>query len=265
MITPSRRFADLTTAEVPHALTADSVLVLPTGAIEPHGPHLPLSTDLTVAEAVASAAVTQAAAAGNDVWLLPSLAYTKSDEHALLPGTMWLRPETFFQTVVDLGRSIAATPARRLLFLNCHCGNSALLGVALRELRRRFDLHTFLMSGPALPGETERGIGVHAGYAETSMMLHIAPGLVDMSAAEEMGPQVADTVADCSHIGFGAPGRPVTFGWLSTDLAESGVVGDPTGASADVRAELFTQRVDEIVAALPEIASFTPGARQGGS
>ncbi|OLT51994.1 creatinine amidohydrolase [Corynebacterium sp. CNJ-954] len=261
MISASRRFADLTTAEVPAVLSEDSVLVLPTGAIEPHGPHLPVSTDLTVADAVASEAVTQAAASGTDVWLLPPLAYTKSDEHALLPGTMWLRPETFFQTVVDLGRSIAATPARRLLFVNCHGGNSALLGVALRELRRRFDLHTFLMSGPALPGETERGIGVHAGWAETSMMLHIAPDLVDMSAANVLGPQVADTVADCSHIGFGAPGRAVTFGWLSTDLSESGVVGDPTGASSEVGRRLFTQRVDEIVAALPEIASFTPGGR----
>ncbi|MEJ6550451.1 creatininase family protein [Corynebacterium sp. USCH3] len=262
MISASRRFADLTTAEVPTVLSEDSVLVLPTGAIEPHGPHLPVSTDLTVAEAVASEAVTRAAASGTDVWLLPPLAYTKSDEHALLPGTMWLRPETFFQTVVDLGRSIAATPARRLLFVNCHGGNSALLGVALRELRRRFDLHTFLMSGPALPGETERGIGVHAGWAETSMMLHIAPKLVDMGAATALGPQVADTVADCSHIGFGAPGRPVTFGWLSTDLSESGVVGDPTGASAEVGRDLFEERVNDIVAALPEIASFTPGGRQ---
>lgn len=261
MISPSRRFADLTTTEIPTALSADSVLVLPTGAIEPHGPHLPVSTDLTMAEAVASEAVTRAAASGTDVWLLPSLAYTKSDEHALLPGTMWLRPETFLQTVVDLGRSIAATPARRLLFLNCHGGNSALLGVALRELRRRFDLHTFLMSGPALPGETERGIGVHAGWAETSMMLHVAPELVDMAAAATLGPQVADSVADCSHIGFGAPGRSVTFGWLSTDLSESGVVGDPTGATAEVGEQLFTRRVDEIVAALPEIASFTPGGR----
>lgn len=261
MIGASRRFADLTTAEVGSALSQDSVLVLPTGAIEPHGPHLPLSTDLTMAEAVAGAAVTQAATTGTDVWLLPSLAYTKSDEHALLPGTMWLRPETFLQTVVDLGRSIAATPARRLLFVNCHGGNSALLGVALRELRRRFDLHTFLVSGPALPGETERGIGVHAGWAETSMMLHIAPELVDMSAAAELGPQVADGVADCSHVGFGAPGRPVTFGWLSTDLAESGVVGDPTGATAEAGRDLFEARVAEIVAALPEIASFLPGGR----
>lgn len=262
MITDQRRFADLSTTEVPAVLSEDSVLVLPTGAIEPHGPHLPVSTDLTVAEAVASEAVTRAAAEGTDAWLLPALAYTKSDEHAQLPGTMWLRPETFFQTVVDLGRSIAATPARRLLFINCHGGNSSLLDVALRELRRRFDLRTFLLSGPAMPGESERGIGVHAGWAETSMMLHIAPELVNMEAAADLGPQVADAVADCSHIGFGAPGRPVKFGWLSTDLSPSGVVGDPTGASAEVGRTLFTERVDEIVAALPEIARFVPGGVQ---
>lgn len=262
MITPDRRLADLSTAEIPTALSEDSVLVIPTGAIEPHGPHLPLSTDLTVAEAVASEAVRRAAAAtgrGTDVWLMPALAYTKSDEHAQLPGAMWLRAETMFQTVVDLGNSIAATPARRVLFLNCHGGNSALLEVALRELRRRFILRTFLMSGPDLPGDTERGIGVHAGWAETSMMLHIAPHLVDMAAAHELGPQVADAVADCSHIGFGAPDRPVKFGWLSSDLSESGVIGDPTGADAEAGRVLFEQRVTQIVEALPEIASFTPG------
>ena len=88
MSTATRRYADLTTAEVADALGRDSVLVLPTGAIEPHGPHLPLSTDLIMAESIAAEVVDRGAAAGHDVWLLPALAYTKSDEHARLPGTM---------------------------------------------------------------------------------------------------------------------------------------------------------------------------------
>lgn len=252
-IKSSRRYAELTTEQVPTALSRDSVLVLPTGAIEPHGPHLPLATDLIVAEAVSSAVVELGADAGHDVWLLPALGYTKSDEHARLPGTIWLRYSTLFDTLVDIGASIAQTPARRLLIVNAHGGNSALIEVAARELRRQFDLQTFFASGPAQPGPTERGLGIHAGWAETSIMLHLRPDLVHMDKAK---PAVADAVADATHVGFT---KAVKFGWLSTDFAESGVVGDPTGADADTGSALFHERVDALVAALGEISTFAPG------
>ena len=111
-----RRYAELTTEQIGTALSRDSILVLPTGAIEPHGPHLPLATDLIVAESVAEAVVDRGAAAGHDVWLLPALGYTKSDEHSRLPGTIWLRASTLFETIVDIGASLAQTPARRVLF-----------------------------------------------------------------------------------------------------------------------------------------------------
>ena len=249
----TRSYAELTTEQVTTVLSRNSVLVLPTGAIEPHGPHLPLATDLIVAEAVSSAVVERGAAAGHDVWLLPALGYTKSDEHARLPGTIWLRASTLFETLVDIGAALAQTPARRLLFLNAHGGNSALIEVAARELRRRFALQTFFVSGPAQPGPTERGLGIHAGWAETSMMLHLRPDLVHMDKAV---PAVADAVADATHVGFS---KTVKFGWLSTDFAESGVIGDPTGASADAGATLFDDRVTAVVDALGEIATFDPG------
>lgn len=249
----TRRYAELTTEQITSVLSRDSVLILPTGAIEPHGPHLPLVTDLVVAEAVSDAVVERGAALGHDVWLLPALGYTKSDEHAQLPGTIWLRATTLFETIVDIGSAIAQTPARRLFFLNAHGGNTALIEVAARELRRRFGLQTFFASGPAQPGPTERGLGIHAGWAETSMMLHLRPDLVHMDKAAAA---VADAVADAEHVGFT---KTVKFGWLSTDFAESGVIGDPTGADAAAGAELFEARVDMLVAALGEIASFDPG------
>lgn len=249
----TRRYAELTTEQVGQVLSRDSVLVLPTGAIEPHGPHLPLATDLIVAEALSSAVVERGAAAGHDVWLLPALGYTKSDEHAHLPGTIWLRASTLFETIIDIGSALAATPARRVLFLNAHGGNSALLEVAARELRRRFDLQTFFTVGPGAAGPTERGLGIHAGWAETSMMLHLRPDLVQLDKATAA---VADAVADAVHVGFT---KTVRFGWLATDFTESGVIGDPTGADADSGARLFEERVDTLVAALAEISTFDPG------
>ncbi|BDZ63812.1 creatininase family protein [Agromyces mangrovi Wang et al. 2018] len=163
----SRRLDERSGPWVAEHLTADSMVVVPTGAIEHHGPHLPLATDRIMAEAVAAAAVERAAAAGVDAWLLPSLAYTKSDEHAWAAGTMWLSAETFHATLVDLGRSIAATPARRVVFLNGHGGNVAPLGVALRELRRRFGLQTFL-TGIRVPPATATRAATSSAWASTA-------------------------------------------------------------------------------------------------
>ncbi|GAB6903321.1 creatininase family protein [Kineosporia succinea] len=245
-------------------LTASSIIVLPTGAIEHHGAHLPLNTDALIAGSVAEAAVVQGRSHGLDLWLLPTLTYTKSDEHAWAPGTMWLSAETLWATLVDLGRSIAATPARTVVFVNGHGGNTALLGVALRELRRRYGLATFSMpagvqrAGRGAEGEPdERGLGIHAGFGETSLVMHLRPDLVDLGLAER---NVPDFVAESEYIGFN--GYPVSFGWTSDDFG-SGVIGDPTGANAQAGADLLAESVRRGVGALTEIAGFSPLLRSG--
>ncbi|WP_213814181.1 creatininase family protein [Glaciihabitans sp. dw_435] len=252
----TRNLVELSGPAASAALTEDSILVLPTGAIEHHGPHLPLATDYLVADMLGRAVVEAAAAEGEDVWLLPALAYTKSDEHHWAPGTIWLSWETLMQTVVDIGRSVANTPAKTIVFYNGHGGNIALLQVALRELRRRFGLRTFLMgsgmpAGDGIDGPDERGFGIHGGHSETSMIMHLRPELVDMSLAERWVP---DHMADLEFIKFN--GGPVSFGWLSNDFGPAGVVGDATGASAEWGKELFDRAVVKGVASLKEIARF---------
>jgi creatinine amidohydrolase len=240
------------------ALSEDSVIVLPTGAIEHHGPHLPLSTDQLIADAVAAAAVDSAAASGVDVWRLPGLAYTKSDEHHWASGTFWLGWDTMMSTLVEIGRSVAATPARRLAFLNGHGGMSALLQVACREIRRLHGLQTFVLhaavppdqGGPSAVGEL--GLGVHGGLQETSMILHLRPELVDLSLAVR---SVPEHLTDYQYVGFG---KAVSFGWLSNDFGPGGVIGDPTGASAELGEELFETAVHRCAAALAEVAVFDP-------
>lgn len=254
----SRLLEELSGPAVARTLTADSVLVLPTGAIEHHGDHLPLATDRIMAEAVATAAVERAVAGGVDAWLLHPLAYTKSDEHSWAPGTMWLSGETLMATLVDLGRSVATTPARRLVFLNGHGGNVALLQVALRELRRRFGLQTFLMGFPVPAGDGEAGpdelgYGIHGGHGETSLMLHLRPDLVDLRRAER---RVPDHLGAYPRIGFHS--KPVIMGWLSNDFHPDGVIGDPTGANAAHGAAIFEAAVEESTRSLEEIARFDP-------
>src|SRR4029079_7618465 len=131
----ARRFADLHGPEVAERLSESSIIVQPMGAIEQHGPHLPINTDSVVATAMAEAVVSEATAAGLDVWLLPTLDYTKSNEHAWSSGTIWLAATTRLAVLDDIGRCVATTPAQRLVFLNGHGGNSALLNVAWRHIR----------------------------------------------------------------------------------------------------------------------------------
>lgn len=252
----SRDLVELSGPALAATLTEDSILVLPTGAIEHHGPHLPLSTDWLMADLIGRAVVEAAADSGVDAWLLPGLAYTKSDEHHWAPGTMWLTAETLLQTVVDIGRSMLTTPARTLVFYNGHGGNIALLQVALRELRRRFGLRTFLMGpgivgGDGVNGPDEHGFGVHGGHSETSMILHLRPELVDLTQAARWIPAHME---DLEYVKFN--GGPVHFGWLSNDFGPDGVVGDASGATASWGAELFERAVRNGVASLSEIARF---------
>jgi creatinine amidohydrolase len=255
----TRRLVELSGPAATAALDADSVVVLPTGAIEHHGSHLPLMTDYLLADAIANAAVERAASQGIDAWILPTLAYTKSDEHHWASGTMWLTWETMMQTIVDLGNSIAATPANKVAFFNGHGGNLALLQVASRELRRRFGLQTFVL-GPIVPpmsgtegdGPDELGLGIHGGHSETSLIMHIRPDLVDLSLARR---SVPEHLADFEHIGFK---KAVSFGWLSNDFGTDGVLGDPTGANAAYGATLFERSVAQAASAFAEIARFDP-------
>ncbi len=251
----NRRVAELRASQLPDVLGPDSILILPLGAVEQHGPHLPFSTDLIIANAVAEAVV---ARAGDDLdlWLLESLAFTKSNEHAGTPGTIWLGPETLLRVLDDIGRSLVPTGVRKLVLLNGHGGNSSLLNVACRELRLNHGLETFLMH-PSVPpdqgGEStvdELGMGIHAGLSETSLMLHLRPDLVDMTLAER---HVPEHLASNDHVRFGGS---VSFGWLAHDFGPSGVIGDPTSATAERGAREFGAAVDQLVAGFAEIAAF---------
>jgi creatinine amidohydrolase len=255
MVARTRRLSELRASDLPDHLGERSVLVQPVGAIEQHGPHLPFNTDLEVATTAAQRVV-DAVGDEHDLWLLEPLAYTKSNEHAGTPGTIWLGAETMLRVLDDLGRSVAATPARKLAFVNGHGGNSALLNVACRELRQHHGLETFLLH-PSVPPDQggastadELGMGIHGGLHETSIMLHLRPELVDLDRA---GRNIPEHLAANRHVRFGGS---VTFGWLASDFGPSGVIGDPTGATAELGKELLDGAVTAMCEAFGEIAAF---------
>jgi len=251
----SRRLSELRASDLLDHLTEESILVLPLGAIEQHGPHLPFNTDLEIARACAEAVVEQVGDE-HDLWLLEPLAFTKSNEHAGTPGTFWLGPETLLRVLDDIGRSMSATPAKKLAFLNGHGGNSSLINVACRELRLHHGLETFLLhpnvppdqGGPST--EEELGFGIHGGVGETSMMLHLRPELVRLDLASR---NVPEHLADNDHVKFGGT---VSFGWLANDFGPDGHIGDPTGATPERGKQSFDAAVSRLSAAFGEIANF---------
>ena len=254
----SRLLGDLSALQLSAELSKESIVVLPLGAIEQHGPHLPLNTDFVVADAVSRAAVDKFGADTN-AWLLPTLPFTKSNEHAWAAGTMWLSATTMMAVIDDIGRCVASTPAKKIMFINGHGGNSALMAMMNRELRLKYGLQTFL-AHPHMPAdqggssaESELGMGVHGGVDETSVMLHLRPDLVDMSLAVR---RVPEGLAKNEQVKFG--GR-VAFGWLSNDFFPEGHIGDPTGASADLGARMFSGAVESLGTAMKEISRFDFG------
>ncbi len=254
----SRRYEDLAGPDIAERVTAESILLLPIGAVEQHGPHLPLAVDHVIAHETATAVVDRV---GDelDIWQLPTISISKSNEHAWSPGTLWFSAETMLAMLRDLGRSIATTGCERLVLLNGHGGNTTILATALRELRLEFGLKTFLVHPsvpPAYGGEStedELGMGIHGGLHETSIYMHLRPEHVDLSRAERKVPEGLDAN---EFVKFGGA---VMFGWLSNDFDPDGYIGDPTGASAELGARLFEANVAHLARQMAEIKNFDFG------
>jgi creatinine amidohydrolase len=236
-----------------------AIALLPVASIEQHGPHLPVFTDTLIGEAIAGRAEGACADDGVPVLRLPALCYGHSNEHTEFPGTVTLSSQTLLAVLDDVGASVARAGVGRLVLLNTHGGNTALLQVAARDIRQRHGLMVACVNpmsaidarrGDGGIPEMEARFGIHAGLVETSVMLALHPELVDMAAAAGRPP---DVLASTSHLGFAGPN---TVAWLASDLAADGVLGDPRGATAEAGQAHLTQAVDAARTALAEFSTL---------
>jgi creatinine amidohydrolase/Fe(II)-dependent formamide hydrolase-like protein len=244
MVTVSRSLGDLAFVDVSQSIRAASVLCLPIGAIEQHGPHLPLNTDVIVAEEIAAAIVARWGDAF-DLWLLPTIPISLSHEHDWAPGTLCLSVQSFVTVMKDLaGDIVRSLPARNLLIINGHGGNRRVLEGLIEELRADHELnvgvlHPFDLSkvraGSALPD-------VHAGWGETSVMLAVAPHLVRRDRIKPADPSIEPGTVRAIVMGDGSAPQ-----WRSDDprISDHGVIGDAHEASAEHGRAIIDSIVDE--------------------
>jgi creatinine amidohydrolase len=255
----TRFWADLSTADFASLDPATAVAVLPVGATEQHGPHLPLAVDQALVDGIVAAALPRLPSE-SQVLVLPTQAVGYSPEHAQFPGTLTLPVETVIATWVALGECVARAGVRKLLLFNSHGGQVSLLDIVARELRMRCGLIVYSCSWWNLPlGEQVNGLfsadehrfGVHAGEIETSLMLALHPERVRMPRAKNFGSTSRERAAQYPILGNG---RSAKLAWAMQDYNAEGAAGNAAGATAEKGQALLQAAGQQLALLLQEIA-----------
>ena len=243
----------LTAPQLKAIANSDPIAVITLGAIEQHGTHLPLGTDLIIGEGL------QAAMLGMidpkiDVLCLPALAVGASDEHANFPGTLSLPAPLAIATLEAYGASIAGAGIKKWVMINSHGGNKAVMDLAALTLRKQFAMWVVKATYtrlPALEGAIdpeELRYGLHGGRLETAMMHYLAPSLVTLEGYQPSPPATPAPGALVSPEGSAA------YAWLAEDLSTQGVAGNATGASAELGERLVKHYATQLAQVVAETA-----------
>lgn len=206
-----------------------TIAILPTAAIEQHGPHLPVGTDTLIGQGMLEELRDQAPT-GMDLRVLPIQAVGKSNEHLWAAGTLTLTAATALAAWTEIGLSVARAGIRKIVIVNSHGGNLDLVSILSRELRVQAGMLAVKCQWGAfgtpegMYSAQEGSFGIHGGDVETSLMLHFKPETVDMSKAQDFR-----STAENSAI---SPIGPISYGWIASDLNADGTVGEAHLAAA---------------------------------
>lgn len=254
---PHRFWADYTARDFARLDHESLVAVLPVGAIEQHGPHLPLSVDQAILDGIIAATLAHLPAECPALFL-PTQAIGKSNEHARFPGTLTFSSQTLIAMWTEIGEAVAAAGVRKFVMLNSHGGQIAIMDIVARDLRVRQNMLTvaanwFAMGLPeGLLSEKEQRHGIHAGDMETSVMLALRPDLVQMEHARDFQPLSARLAHDNRHLGLGNAGK---LGWQAQDLHPAGACGNASAATAEKGRAFVEHAAREVSVLLQEVAA----------
>jgi len=258
---PNRDYSLMREAEIAAADTSQWIAILPLGAHEQHGPHLPFETDTIIARGIACA-VAERLGENVPATFLPTEPVGYSIEHMDYEGSRTLAFDDAVNRWIGIGEKLFKQGVRKMLILNAHGGNSTLMTIVATELRVRFNMlcvatswTRFIIPGDVVSHE-EKAFGIHGGDIETSVMLALAPETVDMDAAQDFANFQQKLTQEYKHLrAYG----PAAFGWKAHDLNGHGVNGDASIATAAKGEALIAQAANGIAELIGEMHRFDVG------
>jgi creatinine amidohydrolase len=256
-------YGKLTWKEV-RDIDKDRVVILNVSATEDHGPHMPLDTDTVLGMAVAEGV---AAAAPDEVLVMPPIAYGFNEHHKDFPGVIWIQPETLIAFVTDVTRSLAHHGFRRILLLNSHGSNHPVLDLSARKTVIETGIICVSASYWNLCADrinehrkSATGGIAHAGEFEAAMYMHLHPEHVHLekSAAQNLhDPDSRFFNLDLARGG----GKAMLMRWWSA-VSPDGTMGDPTVADPETGALFLRAAIEETTALVREIRALPWLARK---
>ncbi|MBJ7900525.1 MAG: creatininase family protein [Cyanobacteria bacterium RI_101] len=260
-IPPARYFAYLTWPEIAGLPERDHTVILqPVGAVEQHGPHLPLAVDAAIGAGVLGRAL-EKLDPQIPAYSLPPLYYGKSNEHSGFPGTITLTTTTLLALLAEIAESLYQAGFRKWVLVNAHGGQPQIMELAARDIRARHpDFWVFPLfvwnvpfDGAEALNARELSLGLHGGELETSLMMALLPEQVRIEKLTKEYPEGLPSADGLLSLEGKLP-----FAWLTRDLSRSGVIGDATGAARAKGERLLESLAQGWVQVITEVYQFQP-------
>jgi creatinine amidohydrolase/Fe(II)-dependent formamide hydrolase-like protein len=250
----SHIWGELTTTEADNMLKKVDIALLPTGSVEQHGPHLPLDSDAFdagyLAERIAEAC------SDPKPLVLPLIPYGVSYEHEDFKGTVSISNDSLAALVYEVGLSVARNGINKLVIINGHGGNIPALNYAAQKITRDAGIFVCIDTGETSDVDMEKMIetpnDIHAGEIETSTSLAVRPELVKMEKAVKSVPGFSSRYLEFTSK------RGVNWYMHTRKISESGVIGDPTRASAEKGEKIWQVMIAHLVALVEDLKNLSP-------
>lgn len=254
----SRLWSDYTSEAFSRLDRENLIAVLPVGATEQHGPHLPMSTDTATIDGVVAATLPKLP---DDlpVLFLPTVAYGKSNEHSCYPGTLTVSATTLISLWMEIGACVAKAGVKKLVMFNSHGGQMSVMDIVARDLREQHGLmavaaNWYTLGLPdGLFDAREMKHGVHAGGLETSIMMELTPNHVRAEKFKNFNSLTETLANDGKFLSISPSGK---LGWQMHDINPEGAAGDATLACADKGRAVIDFVASRFVELLQEIDRF---------
>ncbi|MBB4321208.1 creatinine amidohydrolase [Agrobacterium tumefaciens] len=235
-----------------------TIAVLPIASTEQHGPHLPVATDVAIANGML-AELKVLRPDDIDFLVLPTQEIGKANEHVYGPGTLSLGPEILIQTWTAIGTKVAEAGVRKMVIVNSHGGNVDIMSIVARELRVRHRMAVVSTqwgrfgNPEGMISEHEQKFGIHGGDVETSLMLHFRPDLVRMEHSQNFTSK-AEWMKEQSRLLQPLP--PHSLAWIAHDLNPHGVVGNAAAGTAAKGAAICRHQVTGFIELLRDLSDY---------